>query len=320
MLSIIIPVFNGEKTLGDLLDSILKSDFNDYEIIVVDDCSKDNTVSIIRESGAKNIRLPARSGPAIARNTGAREAGGEILVFFDADIEIFPDTLGKIACKFRDNPQVKVLVGTYDEEPVNKGFFPRFKALWFNSLFNDNARQTDSLEGFCVAIDKAIFISSGGFNPEFTDSSAEDYELGCRLRQKHTLYFDSRIKVRHNFPGFRENARRFFRRTCDFIPLFLKQEKSSRGKALSRDGFVSLFATLSFLLLPLVFMHYRLAEILFIFFIINFIFFGMKFVRLAFYKEGIIFGLASILTYYVNGLIVGLAIIIGIFRYFLILK
>lgn len=317
MLSIIIPVLNGQKTLAGLLDSIQHSYFKNYEVIVVDDSSSDDTVSIIKSYAVKGVFLPVHSGMGAARNKGAEIAQGEILVFFDSDTEVEPDTLGKIAKRFKENQDIKVLVGTYADRPLNKGYFPRFKALWFKSLFKDTDTYTDSLEGFCVAVDKEVFNSVGGFNPSRAGDG--DYELGCRLRQKYKLYFDAGIQVRHNFPGFLKNGFRFFRRTYEFIPLFLSQSKSYRGHTLDRDGFASISSFVSFLLLPFVVAHSLSATLLFLIFIVVFIFFARRFIKLVFYKEGLFFTITSIITYYVNGIIVSFAIVLGTLHYLLIL-
>lgn len=314
MLSIIIPAFNAAETLPTLLDSICCSDFKDYEIITVDDCSSDRTASIIKDSAVKGVFLSIHSGPAIARNKGAEIAQGETLVFLDSDVKVEPDTLSKIAERFKENQDIKVLVGTYSDMPINKGYFPRFKALWFKSLFKETDTQTDSLEGFCVAIDKEVFKSVDGFNPFFKRSGMEDYELGYRLRLRYQLYFDASIQVRHNFPGFFKNGFRFFRRTYNFMSLFLSQDKIYRGHTLSRDGLVSIFSFISFLLLPFVARRSLYATFLFLIFIIAFIFFGSRFIKLVFSKEGLLFTIASIVTYYVNGIILGFAMALGTLR------
>lgn len=315
MLSIIIPAFNAERTLPRLLDSIQCSDFKDYEVIAVDDFSSDNTVSIIKGSAVKEVFLSVHSGPAVARNKGAEIAQGEILVFFDADIEVKPDTLSKIAKRFKENQDIKVLVGTYSDRPINKGFFPRFKALWFKSLFKETDTQTDSLEGFCAVIDKEAFKAIGGFNPLFQKAGLEDYELGCRLRQRYQIYFDASIQVRHNFPGFFKNGARFFKRTYNFMPLFLNQDKTYRGRTLDRDGLASIFSFMSFLLLPFMVMRSLYATFLFLISIIAFIFLGTRFIKLVFSKEGLLFSLASVVIYYINSVIVGLAITCGTLRF-----
>ena len=270
-LSIIIPAFNAEKTLTGLLGSIYRSDFKDYEVIIVDDFSSDRTAHIIKSYPVRGLFLGVHSGPAVARNKGAEAAGAQILIFLDADTMLAPDTLSKIAGKFQENRDIKVLVGTYSHIPLSKGFFPRFKALWFKSLFNENDTETDSLEGFCVAIDREVFNSVGGFNPLFQAAGMEDYELGCRLRQRYRLYFDASIQVRHNFPGFLKNGIRFFSRAYNFTPLFLKQDRNCRSHYLDRDAFVSVSSFISFLLFPFVLMHSIYAAFLFSILIVAFI-------------------------------------------------
>ncbi len=88
-LSIIIPVYNGEKVISRCIDSILNQSFKAYEIIVVDDGSKDNTAEIVKayRKANDNVRLLQKSngGAGSARNTGIKNARGEFIMFIDAD-------------------------------------------------------------------------------------------------------------------------------------------------------------------------------------------------------------------------------------------
>ena len=84
MLSIIIPTLNEEKYLPRLLDSIRQQDFSDYEIIVSDGFSEDNTAKIAVAAGALLVQDKKRS-PARQRNAGAAAAHGETILFLDAD-------------------------------------------------------------------------------------------------------------------------------------------------------------------------------------------------------------------------------------------
>ena len=81
MISIIIPVFNGEKYLDQCLSSI---NAKDIEIIVVNDASDDNSEQIARKYTDHIINIP-HSGPVIARNIGIKNAHGEYIIFMDAD-------------------------------------------------------------------------------------------------------------------------------------------------------------------------------------------------------------------------------------------
>ncbi|MGB0059921.1 glycosyltransferase family 2 protein [Candidatus Binatus sp.] len=84
--SVIIPAYNAAATIAGTIDSVVGQSFHDFEIICVDDGSTDGTLAIIRQY-ADGVRLieQANSGPAAARNNGARHSSGEYLAFLDAD-------------------------------------------------------------------------------------------------------------------------------------------------------------------------------------------------------------------------------------------
>lgn len=89
LFSLIIPVFNVEKYLGDCLDSVLDQSFQDWEAICVNDGSTDGSSSILAEYAAKDARIKvvsqANTGTAVARNTGLKEASGDYVFFLDSD-------------------------------------------------------------------------------------------------------------------------------------------------------------------------------------------------------------------------------------------
>lgn len=87
MISIIIPLYNKEKSVVNTINSILIQDFEDYEIIVVDDGSTDNGFKIVREINSEKIKLYKKEngGPSSARNFGVQKSCGEWIIFIDAD-------------------------------------------------------------------------------------------------------------------------------------------------------------------------------------------------------------------------------------------
>ena len=95
-LSIIVPVYNNPQDLRECLAALIASAGPDSEIIVVDDASTDDTPSVAAQMGVRVLRLAKNSGPAAARNYGARHAQGEILFFVDADVVIAPDAVRRV--------------------------------------------------------------------------------------------------------------------------------------------------------------------------------------------------------------------------------
>ena len=102
MISIIIPVYNAEKFLRNCIESVIAQTFKDWEVILVDDCSTDNTLeeiqSIINVNANGNVKISLlrqerNQGPSAARNRGLREAKGEYVFFLDADDTITPDCI-----------------------------------------------------------------------------------------------------------------------------------------------------------------------------------------------------------------------------------
>lgn len=90
VVSIITPVYNAERFLKETIQSILDQSYKKFELILVDDCSTDNSERIIknfseRDQRIKYVKLESNSGAAVARNTGLKTASGEYVAFLDSD-------------------------------------------------------------------------------------------------------------------------------------------------------------------------------------------------------------------------------------------
>lgn len=96
VVSVVIPAYNAEKTIGNAIDSVLEQTMSDLEVIVVDDASTDGTVHVVEAAGDPRVRLlrgPRNCGPAVARNLGVKRATGRWVTFLDADDEYVPSRL-----------------------------------------------------------------------------------------------------------------------------------------------------------------------------------------------------------------------------------
>ena len=120
--TVVIPAFNAGAQLPSCLAALQGSNFRDFEVLVVDDCSSDNTEEVIGSHGVGYMRTPRQLGPAGARNLGADHAHGRVLVFVDADVAVSPDTLQMIADDFERDPDLAAVFGSYDRAPADPGF------------------------------------------------------------------------------------------------------------------------------------------------------------------------------------------------------
>lgn len=109
--SVVIPVFNEEKDITACLESLLNQTYRDMEIIVVDDGSSDKTLEIIKDFPIKILKQN-HLGPGIARNLGAKEAVGEILVFVDGDMTFDKKFIEKLVKPIMSGKSI----GTFSKE------------------------------------------------------------------------------------------------------------------------------------------------------------------------------------------------------------
>lgn len=196
-LSIVIPVHNGGERFHNCLISLQKWS-STAEIIIVADGESDGSWRLAQKYGYKVIRLPDPSGPAKARNIGAKAASGNIILFIDADVEIHPTTVPRILCAFSDRPEISALIGSYDDTPGAANFLSQYKNLFHHYTHQDAQEEASTFWGACGAIRKEIFLSLGGFDESYRKPCIEDIELGYRLRQAgHRIRLCKCIQVKH---------------------------------------------------------------------------------------------------------------------------
>jgi glycosyltransferase involved in cell wall biosynthesis len=198
-MSVIVPVHNGKLQLPRCLEALRASEFSDFEVIVVDDCSTDNTPQIVERSGARYLRTPRKLGPGGGRNLGVNEARGEIVAFVDADVVIAPNTLGQIAADFDADAELVAVFGSYDEAPAWSDFLSQYKNLMHHYVHQMASERASTFWAGCGAIRKEVFLQFGGFDTErYPNPSIEDIDLGFRLWQAgRKILLDKKIQVKH---------------------------------------------------------------------------------------------------------------------------
>lgn len=197
-LSIIIPCYNSERTIGNCIKSILKSNYSNYELIVVDDGSTDNTPKIVKRLKRKLISQKKNQGTCTARNIGAKKASGEILVFIDSDVLIQKDTLTKINSRFKKQTDLSAIVGIYSKDHPYSSQASRFKNLHMRYTYFIMPDYIPILNTSLTAIKKSVFMEVGGFDKKIKFSS-DDWDLGRRIsEQNHKIFLDKDLEVIHD--------------------------------------------------------------------------------------------------------------------------
>jgi len=223
LVSIIIPSFNAKKYLKSCLDSILKSNYLNYEVIVVDNGSTDATTSFINQKYAgqdkriKVLVLNKNYGPATARNEGVRIAKGKYLAFLDSDTQVHPDwtkegiklfnqdkKIGAIQCKLLLMTDKKKIdyVGEYLS---SLGFLVPLAE--YGQVDDGQYDSTDKIlaaKSAGMFISKKVFEETGGFDDDYF-IFMEETDLGwrCWLKGYQVVFCPSSI-VYHHFSASKE--------------------------------------------------------------------------------------------------------------------
>ncbi len=203
-LSVVIPVHDGGPDFERCLRGLRDSTWTDYELIVVDDGSRDGSADRAEGFGARVIRSPVRLGPAAARNAGAQAATGPLVFFLDADVALKPDALARAMARFEADPGLAGLFGSYDDDPSAPGLVSRFRNLLHHYVhqsgrFVADARPAHTFWTGCGAIRRDVFVEHGGFDPLlYRRPAIEDIELGYRItRAGHQILLARDVQATH---------------------------------------------------------------------------------------------------------------------------
>jgi glycosyltransferase involved in cell wall biosynthesis len=264
--SVLIPVYNGEKFLVRCLGALKKSIYKRFEIIVIDDQSTDASREISLANGAKVVTMEKRGGPAAARNLGSTMARGDILFFVDADVVIKPDSISRVVEDFQNHPEIAAVFGSYDEEPAEKNFFSQYKNLYHYFVHQRSNPEAATFWAGCGAVRTQAFKSSGGFDDKlYTIPSIEDIELGYRLRARgYRILLDKRLCCKHlKRWEFRSLLHAdIFCRAIPWSKLMLERGGMLNDLNLqTRERVCTALVGLSILMIPLLFLNFRLAVI-----------------------------------------------------------
>ena len=257
-ISVILPTFNRAQSLQRAIESVLNQSYRDFELIVVDDGSTDETAQVISDFESANvvaIASDSNRGVSWARNRGLDRARGDIVCFIDSDDAYLPGKLGYVAEHFEKRPEIDLFVDLYERRnnssdqakprrhcnPVVEDF------AFFRSALLQGRLSTATP---AINVRRQVLLDVGYFDELLTE--AEDLDILLRISTRHrctatnkilwvkyasadsisanlTIYVDALIAICERHPEFRDH----FTEQCEarrhFQQHFLKLVRGANG-------------------------------------------------------------------------------------------
>ncbi|MCH7972556.1 MAG: glycosyltransferase family 2 protein [Bacteroidetes bacterium] len=209
LISVVIPSYNSSEFIRETIESVLNQTYKNFEIIVVDDESSDNTVSILKDLSNKNKRINyyqiSHNGrPSVPRNYGVEKSNGKFVAFLDADDIWVENKLKKQISEFEKHPDYILVYSmsvTFGEANL---FSPYYEVLPLLHKVCKRKQELlnmgNSITCSTVLINKEHFQKVGGFD-EDPNLQIEDYDLWIRLSELGHFGFVSRIHTYYRVHG-----------------------------------------------------------------------------------------------------------------------
>src|SRR5260370_4071555 len=249
--SVIIPNYNYARVLRQCLRAVQAQTYQPIEIVLVDDCSTDDSVAVAESLGVRVISPPSNGGVCAARNLGVAHARGEILFFLDSDVALDPGAVAKAVEVLRSGPRIGAVCGIYDTVPLTRdSLVKEYRNLFRHYWMKTNGE--NSVSGFLncaiIAVPAAVWAEVGPWDPQLIHS--EGLLVIERLTERYEVRLDSAIRGRHDDDATLGIAlRKVFTRTHQHVPFFLLL-RNVGGVVGSSESGASLAAVLAVLTLP----------------------------------------------------------------------
>lgn len=198
LLSVIIPTYNRGRLILNSVTSVLNQTYKNIELIVVDDCSTDNTEEILKsinDSRIKYIKLEKNSGACVARNKGIEISRGEFIAFNDSDDLWLPEKINsQLDFLYENNAEIsfcKMECRTPENNFIHN--FPNIefdRKISYKDLLKYNSASTQTIFGKTDCFKEIIF--------DATMPRLQDWDEVLRLSQKFSVFYQNKILV-HTF-------------------------------------------------------------------------------------------------------------------------
>ncbi|MGV9316271.1 glycosyltransferase family 2 protein [Streptomyces sp. NPDC003691] len=250
LVSVVVPNYNYGRALELCLRAAQAQTYRPLEILLVDDCSTDDSVAVAESLGVRVVSTGVNSGVAVTRNTGAAHARGEIVVFVDSDVAMEPDAVANAVAMLRANPRIGAVCGTYDAEPlIRDSLVEEYRCLHQYYWLAEHEGRIGTLHTAICAVPAAVFAEIGPFNPKLRHT--EDGDYAARICRHYEVHSSTTVRGRHDHDDtWRVVLRKVFHRTRLHIPLYVRRRDLPGGIATGPRAGASVAALLAPATLP----------------------------------------------------------------------
>ena len=186
LISVVIPVYNGEKTIAETIESVLNQSFSNFEIVVINDGSQDSTLDVIASIQDPRLKIFSHpnAGLSASRNRGISQSSGEFIAFLDADDLWTPDKLEAQLTALQENPNAAVAYSWTDFIDETGQFLADGSHRTANGdVYADLLLFNVLQNGSNPLIRMQALINIGNFDESLP--SAEDWDMYLRLAARY---------------------------------------------------------------------------------------------------------------------------------------
>ena len=210
LISVVMPSYNSEQYIEEAIQSVLDQTYRNFELIVIDDGSQDNTTDLVGRYGNRvSLSIQPNMGPGAARNNGIRQSRGSLICFLDSDDVWVRDKLRKQLLFIKSNPHFGLIcsdIATFDETGILE---PRFKARHYpiaNGYVLDQLLFSNWLQTSAVMVKKEC-LETYAFDEE-RGLFGEDWILWMQLAARYQIGFmpEPLVKYRVRPASFSRHA------------------------------------------------------------------------------------------------------------------
>lgn len=234
-ISVVIPALNEEKFLSATLQSLTEQDYKNFEVLVVDNNSQDQTAKIAQDFGYKVIFEP-KKGVGAARQAGFMATSGEIIASTDADTVVPKDWLSTIAAEFAKDENLAAFGGLYNLSSGSVVTKIAVSFLAYPAHYLDKFLSSGwNLPGANFAVRKTCFLKTGGFNVNFQIN--EEYDLSQRIRKFGKVKLNPRFLVKTSGRGYKYGFVSWFLRygAVTFTRIVFKRHSFNKLKTVRQE-------------------------------------------------------------------------------------